>query len=130
MQLVKVDESIKETLNCDYVAVIDTEGLMSETKSDNCDFYNELSTFIIGLSDLTLVIIKGEGNEMNDVLPLAIHAFLRMNIVGLGQYRTCHFVHQNMGAMDVESKIATKIEAFVNELNTKTKVAAGECRSK
>ena len=126
MQLVKVDESIKETLNCDYVAVIDTEGLMSETKSDNCDFDNELSTFIIGLSDLTLVIIKGEGNEMNDVLPLAIHAFLRMNIVGLGQYRTCHFVHQNMGAVDVESKIATKIEAFVNELNTKTKVAAGE----
>ena len=125
MQLVKVDESLKETLNCDYVAVIDTEGLMSRSKVDGTECDNELSTFIIGLSDLTLVIIKGEGNEMNDVLPLAIHAFLRMNIVGLGQYRTCHFVHTNMGA-DAESKIVTEIEAFANELNTKTRVAAGE----
>ena len=60
MQLVKVDESLKETLRCDYVAVIDSEGLMSRTKVDGTDFDNELSTFIIGLSDLTLVIIKGE----------------------------------------------------------------------
>ena len=126
LQLVKVDESMKETLDCDYVAVIDTEGLMSRSKVDGTEYDNELSTFIIGLSDLTLVIIKGEGNEMNDVLPLAIHAFLRMNIVGLGQYQTCHFVHQNMAAADAESKIVTEIEAFVNELNTKTKVAAGE----
>ena len=69
MQLVKVDESLKERLNCDYVGVIDSEGLMSRTKTDDSDYDNELSTFIIGLSDLTLVIIKGEGNEMNDVLP-------------------------------------------------------------
>ena len=126
MQLVKVDESLKETLKCGYVAVMDTEGLMSRSKVDGTEYDNELTTFIIGLSDLTLVIIKGEGNEMTDVLPIAIHAFLRMNIVGLGQYRTCHFVHQNMGAVDVELKIATEIEAFVKSLNEKTQAAAGE----
>ena len=64
MQLVKVGELLKETLKCDYVAVIDSEGLMSRSKTESSDYDNELSTFVIGLSDLTLVIIKGEGNEM------------------------------------------------------------------
>ena len=122
MQLVKVDESLKERLNCDYVGVIDSEGLMSRTKTDDSDYDNELSTFIIGLSDLTLVIIKGEGNEMNDVLPLAIHVFLRMNIVG--EKQACHFVHQNMGAVDAMTKISTEIDAFVRDLNAKTLAAA------
>ena len=122
MQLVKVDTSIKEMLGCNYLAVIDSEGLMSRSKSDDCDFDNEISTFIIGLSDLTLVIIKGEGNEMHDVLPLAIHVFLRMNIVG--EYQACHFVHQNMGAVDAMKTVATEIDAFVRDLNTKTLAAA------
>ena len=122
MQLVKVGGSLRETLHCDYVAVIDSEGLMSRTKVDGTDFDNELSTFIIGLSDLTLVIIKGEGSEMHDVLPLAIHVFLRMNIVG--EHQACHFVHQNMGAVDVMTKVATEIEAFVRDLNAKTLAAA------
>ena len=60
MQLVKVDRALKKQLQCDYVAVIDSEGLMSRTKMGNSDFDNELSTFIIGLSDLTLVVIKGK----------------------------------------------------------------------
>ena len=122
MHLVKVDESLGEELHCSYVAVIDSEGLMSRTKADDTDYDNELSTFIIGLSDLTLVIIKGEGNEMNDVLPLAIHVFLRMNIVG--EQQACRFIHQNMGAVDAMTKIATEIDAFVGELNEKTLAAA------
>ena len=122
MQLVKVDGKLKETLRCDYVAVIDSEGLMSRTKVDGTDYDNELSTFIIGLADLTLVIIKGEGKEMHDVLPLAIHVFLRMDIVG--EHQACHFVHQNMGAVDVMTKVATEIDAFVRDLNAKTLAAA------
>ena len=122
MQLVKVDETLKDTLKCDFVAVIDSEGLMSRTKVEGTDYDNELSTFIIGLSDLTLVIIKGEGSEMHDVLPLAIHVFLRMNIVG--EHQACHFVHQNMGAVDVMTKVATEIDAFVRDLNGKTLAAA------
>ena len=59
---------------------------------------------------------------MYDVLPMAIHVFLRMNLVG--EHQACHFVHQNMGAVDVMSKVATEIDAFVKDLNTKTLVAA------
>ena len=122
MQLVKVDESLRETFHCDYVAVIDSEGLMSRAMGGRSDYDNELSTFIIGLSDLTLVIIKGEGSEMQDVLPLAIHAFLRMNKVG--EHQACHFVHQNMGAVGVMTKVATEIDAFIRDLNEKTLTAA------
>ena len=122
MQLVKVDQLLKRSMKCDYVAVIDSEGLMSRSKIDSSDYDNELSTFVIGLSDLTLVIIKGEGNEMQDVLPLAIHVFLRMNI--LGEHQACHFVHQNMGAVDVMTKLSTEIDAFVRDLNAKTLAAA------
>ena len=122
MQLVKVEGELKKILGCDYVLVIDSEGLMSRAMSSRSDYDNELSTFIIGLSDLTLVIIKGEGNEMQDVLPLAIHVFLRMTIVG--EYQSCHFVHQNMGAVDAMSKVASEIDAFVRDLNMKTLAAA------
>ena len=122
MQLVKVDKTLKKTLKCDYVAVIDSEGLMSRSKTDDTDYDNKLSTFIIGLSDLMQVIIKGEENEMNDVLPLAIHVFLHMNIVG--EKQACHFVHQNMGAVDAMTKVATEIDTFVRDLNAKTLAAA------
>ena len=42
--LVKVGGNLREILHCDYVAVIDSEGLMSRTKVDGTDFDNELST--------------------------------------------------------------------------------------
>ena len=122
VQLVRVDDTLKEILKCDFVAVIDSEGLMSRTRFGCCDFDNELSTFIIGLSDLTLVFIKAEGIEMNDVIPIAIHVFLRMNIVG--EHQACHFVHQTMGAVDAGSKGSTEIEAFVRDLDLKTLAAA------
>ena len=122
MQLVKVDESLRQMLHCDYVAVIDSGGLMSKALSGQSDYDKELSTFIIGLSDLTLIIIKGEGNEMQDVLSLAIHVFLRMNFVG--EHQACHFVHQNMGVGGVMTKVVTEIDAFVKDLNEKTLTVA------
>ena len=59
---------------------------------------------------------------MQDVLPLAILVFLRMKIVG--EHQAVHFIHQNMGAVDVMTKVATEIEAFVSDLNVKTITAA------
>ena len=123
MQLVKMDEQLAERLKCDYLLVIDSEGLMSRL-SKNEDYDNELATFVIGLSDLTLVAIKGEGKEMGDVLPIAIHVFLRMNV--LGELQACHFVHQNMGAVDAEKKMLTEIDAFIESLDEKTRTAAKE----
>ena len=124
MQLVRIDKKLQNMLGCNYLLVIDSEGLMSRTVSERSDYDNELSTFVIGLSDLTLIIVKGEGKEMQDVLPLAIHVFLRMNVVGEDQ--ACHFVHQNMGAVDAMTKVASEIDTFVKDLNLKTLTAAKE----
>ena len=123
MQLVNIDENLSKQLQCDYLLVIDSEGLMSRV-SKNEDYDNELATFVIGLSDLTLVFIKGEGKEMEDVLPIAIHVFLRMNV--LGELQACHFVHQNMGAVDVKRTMPIEIDAFVKLLDEKTQTAAEE----
>ena len=60
MQLLKIGDHLSKRLHCDYLLVIDSEGLMSRV-SKNDDYDNELATFVIGLSDLTLVVIKGEG---------------------------------------------------------------------
>ena len=111
MQLLRVDAQLKKTLNCDYVAVIDSEGLMSRAKLGDCDYDNELSTLIIGLSDLTLVVFKDEGIEMQHVLPLAILVFLRMNLVG--EHQACHFVYQKRGAVGALAKQDLEIDAFV-----------------
>ena len=127
MQLVKIDKQLAKRLKCDYLLVIDSEGLMSRV-SKNDDYDNELATFVIGLSDLTLVVIKGEGNEMQDVLPIAIHVFLRMNV--LGELQACHFVHQNMGAIDVKKTMPIEIDSFVQLLDEKTRAAAQEAWKK
>ena len=127
MQLVKIDEQIGKRFKCDYLLVIDSKGLMSRV-SKNEDFDNELATFVIGLSDLTLVVIKGEGNEMQDVLPIAIHVFLRMNV--LGELQACYFVHQNIGAVDVKKTIPVEIDTFVQLLDEKTRAAAQEALKK
>ena len=104
------------------MAVIDSEGLMSRTKLDNSEFDNELATFIIGLSDLTLVMFKDEGNEMQHVLPLAILVFLWMKLVG--DHQACHFVYQKRGTVGIMTKQATEIDAFVRQLNLETLAAA------
>ena len=126
MQLVQVEDTLKQVLKCSCVAIIDSEGLMSRSRIGETEFDNELATFIIGLSDLTLLVIKGEGSEMQDILPLAIHVFLKMNIVG--EHQAVHFVHQYLGAVDAASKGSTEIEAFVRHLNAKTLAAAKEAQ--
>ena len=122
MQLVKVEEEFRKTLNCEYILVIDSEGLMSRSMTNRSEYDNELATFVLGQSDLTLVVIKGEGKEMEDVLPIAIHVFLRMKKVG--ELQGCHFVHQNMGSQDAKIKNVKEINDFVGTLDEKTRAAA------
>ncbi|XP_012372566.1 interferon-induced very large GTPase 1 [Octodon degus] len=97
MQLLKVEETFTEELGFDYMLVVDTEGLRApelNNKSQNWD--NELATFVIGLGNLTLINIFGENpSEMQDILQIAVQAFLRMKQVKI--FPSCLFVHQNVG---------------------------------
>ncbi|EGW00917.1 Interferon-induced very large GTPase 1 [Cricetulus griseus] len=103
MQLLKVEETFTE-LGFDFVLVVDTEGLRApelNNKSQNWD--NELATFVIGLGNLTLINIFGENpSEMQDILQIAVQAFLRMKQVKISP--SCLFVHQNVGEVTAKDQ--------------------------
>ena len=127
MQLIPVDQSLKEKTKCDYVLIIDTEGLRApELSSKEIQTHdNELATFVIGLANMTLINIFGETpGDMDDILQRAVHAFIRMEHVGLKP--SCQFVHQNVGAVNCASRGMMGRVNFQEKLNTMTKAAAKE----
>lgn len=96
MQLLKVDEILREQLGFDFMLVVDTEGLqVSELRSKAQNEENELATFVIGLGNLTLINILGKDlSEIQDILQIAVHAFLRMKQLTISP--RCLLVHQNI----------------------------------
>ncbi|XP_066451015.1 interferon-induced very large GTPase 1-like [Eleutherodactylus coqui] len=104
MQLVKVDEEIKHELNFEYMLIVDTEGLRAiEISNNSVNHDNELATFVIGLGNITVINIFGENpSEMQDILQIAVQAFLRMKRVNLRP--SCLFVHQNVGEITAKEK--------------------------
>ncbi|XP_044156305.1 interferon-induced very large GTPase 1-like [Bufo gargarizans] len=105
MQLIKVDEELKQELKFEYVLVVDTEGLRAVelSKKNSVNHDNELATFVIGLGNITVINIFGENpSEMQDILQIAVQAFLRMKQVNLRP--SCLFVHQNVGEITAKEK--------------------------
>ncbi|XP_023252400.1 up-regulator of cell proliferation-like [Seriola lalandi dorsalis] len=97
MLLIRINEDVRKVLNCDFMVIIDTEGLKSPELAqldDSHEHDNELATLVIGLSDITIINIAMENStEMKDILQIVVHAFLRMKEVG--KKPKCQFVHQN-----------------------------------
>ncbi|XP_058255682.1 up-regulator of cell proliferation-like isoform X1 [Hemibagrus wyckioides] len=126
MIFLPVGEDLKEELLCDFVLLIDTEGLKSPALAQLEDSYehdNELATFVIGLSDVTIINVAMENStEMKDVLQIAVHAFLRMKEVG--KKTVCHFVHQNVGVVSAHEKNMTDRKKLLDQLNEMTVIAA------
>ncbi|XP_078477527.1 LOW QUALITY PROTEIN: interferon-induced very large GTPase 1-like [Lampetra planeri] len=96
MQLVKVEEEFTTERGCDFVLIVDTEGLRAPELSNSTPTHdNELATFVIGLGNATVINIFGENpSEMQDILQIAVQGFLRMKQVKLSP--SCVFVHQNV----------------------------------
>ncbi|KAM8953320.1 interferon-induced very large GTPase 1-like [Pelodytes ibericus] len=125
MQLVKVDEKLRAELKCDFVLVIDTEGLraieLTNKKTLNHD--NELATFVIGLGNITLINIFGENpSDMQDILQITVQAFLRMKQVRLRP--SCLFVHQNVGEITAKEKNMEGRRKLQENLDEMTLLAA------
>ncbi|XP_068535153.1 interferon-induced very large GTPase 1-like [Anas acuta] len=125
MQLIKVDEKLQQDLNFDYLLVVDTEGLraieMANKQSLNHD--NELATFVIGIGNMTLINIFGENpSEMQDVLQIAVQAFLRMKQVNLSP--GCLFVHQNLGEITAKEQNMEGQRRLHEKLDEMTMIAA------
>ncbi|KAM6432904.1 interferon-induced very large GTPase 1-like [Rhynochetos jubatus] len=125
MQLIKVDEKLQQDLDFDYMLIVDTEGLraieMANKQSLNHD--NELATFVIGIGNMTLINIFGENpSEMQDVLQIAVQAFLRMKQVNLSP--SCLFVHQNVGEITAKEQNMEGQRRLQEKLDEMTMTAA------
>ncbi|XP_073800034.1 interferon-induced very large GTPase 1 [Danio rerio] len=125
MQLVKVSEEMKTQMNCDYILVVDTEGLHALELSGRSTRHhdNELATFVVGLANLTLINIFGENSsEMQDILQIVVQAFMRMKKVRLNP--SCVFVHQNISDITAGEKNMEGRRKLQQTLDEMTKLAA------
>ncbi|KAL4006453.1 E3 ubiquitin-protein ligase [Sarotherodon galilaeus] len=126
MLLIKINEDMKKVLNCDFMVIIDTEGLKSPELAQLDNSYehdNELATLVIGLSDVTIVNIAMENStEMKDILQIVVHAFLRMKEVG--KKPKCQFVHQNVSDVSAHEKNLRDRKLLLEQLNEMTQAAA------
>ncbi|CAH2308104.1 up-regulator of cell proliferation-like [Pelobates cultripes] len=126
LTLIKVKENVRQELGCDFILVIDTEGLKAPELSSLEDSYehdNELATLVVGLSDITIINMAMENMaEMKDTLQIVVHAFLRMSEVG--KKPNCHLVHQNVSDVTAYERNMAGRTKLLKELNDMTKVAA------
>ncbi|CAI5689288.1 unnamed protein product [Oreochromis niloticus] len=126
MLLIKINEDMKKVLNCDFMLIIDTEGLKSPELAQVDNSYehdNELATLVVGLSDVTIVNVAMENStEMKDILQIVVHAFLRMKEVG--KKPRCVFVHQNVSDVSAHEKNSRDRKLLLEQLNEMTQAAA------
>ncbi|XP_078141059.1 interferon-induced very large GTPase 1-like [Centroberyx gerrardi] len=127
MQLVKVSKEMQKDFKFDYVLVVDTEGLRALELAGSTTLHhdNELATFVIGLGNMTLINIFGENPaEMQDVLQIAVQAFMRMKMVKLSP--SCVFVHQNVTDIAAAEKNMEGKRRLQEKLDKMAKLAAEE----
>lgn len=126
MTLIRVKENFQEELGCEFILVIDTEGLKAPELASLEDSYehdNELATLVVGLSDITIVNMAMENAiDMKDILQMVVHAFLRMKEIG--KKPNCQFVHQNVSDVSAHDKNMRDRKKLLEQLNEMTKVAA------
>ncbi|XP_070786002.1 interferon-induced very large GTPase 1 isoform X2 [Enoplosus armatus] len=126
MLLIRINDDVKKVLNCDFMVIIDTEGLKSPelAQLDNSHEHdNELATLVVGLSDITIINIAMENStEMRDILQIVVHAFLRMKEVG--KKPKCQFVHQNVSDVSANEKNLRDRKLLLQQLNEMTQAAA------
>ena len=126
-QLLSVDLDISK-LNCNYMLVLDTEGLRStEEGSIRYNHDNELSTFVVGLADIILINVKGETiAELENVLQIVAHAFVRFKqkTTDLKLPQTALMIHQNVPAHDAKQKLAEGNKKLVARLDRITREVA------
>ncbi|XP_069840738.1 up-regulator of cell proliferation-like [Dendropsophus ebraccatus] len=126
MTLIKVKENFQEEIGCEFILVIDTEGLKAPELASLENSYehdNELATLVVGLSDITIVNMAMENTtEMKDILQMVVHAFLRMKEIG--KKPNCQFVHQNVSDLSAHDKNMRDRKKLLEQLNEMTKIAA------
>ncbi|XP_034076434.1 interferon-induced very large GTPase 1-like isoform X3 [Gymnodraco acuticeps] len=127
MLLIKINEDVRKDFNCDFMVIIDTEGLKSPELAQldqSHEHDNELATLVVGLSDITIINVAMENStEMKDILQIVVHAFLRMKEVSKKKPK-CQFVHQNVSDVSAHDKNLRDRKLLLQQLNEMTQAAA------
>ncbi|XP_033124880.1 interferon-induced very large GTPase 1-like [Anneissia japonica] len=125
-QLVTVDTSLQENTGCDYILVVDTEGLNSLELADDRTSYirdNEMATLVIGLGDATIINIMGQNSaEMQGILEIAAFALIKMKCVNIKP--SCLLVHQNVTDVTASNMNITQVRSLQKILDESVKFAA------
>ncbi|XP_077350324.1 interferon-induced very large GTPase 1-like [Lithobates pipiens] len=126
MTLLKVKENFQSYFMCQFILVIDTEGLKApelDSLEGSYEHDNELATLVIGLSDITLINMAMENTtEMKDILQIVIHAFLRMKEIG--KKPNCQFIHQNVSDVSAHSMNMRGRKKLMDQLDEMTRTVA------
>ncbi|XP_065642418.1 interferon-induced very large GTPase 1-like [Hydra vulgaris] len=76
------------------ILVVDTEGLGAPEYKNNNTHDNEIATFVLGISDIAILNVRGElPNDIENFLEVSICALMRMDMVDF--HPNVVFVHQN-----------------------------------
>lgn len=119
MSLIKVEDSFKQKLDCDFFLVIDTEGLRSSKLASEKEIFehdNALAAFMIGISDIVIFSLSSE-NPLDTIntLQMATCALLRMR--DSGRRPALYFVQTDAtnGSSDGENSNKDKIQQCLHE---------------
>ena len=129
MQLLKMDPKLKKKNSCDYILILDTEGLRStEQMNGNIekDYKrdNELSTFIAGISDLTILNIMGLNDPaLLEILQIVISAFVKIKKKDDINNKWI-FMHQNINSSEAELKKNEQYKNIIKSLDTVTEIVS------
>ncbi|KAL3832048.1 hypothetical protein ACJMK2_023727 [Sinanodonta woodiana] len=125
-QLIEVDEPCRELLGTDLIIAIDTEGLRAPELSAADQMVkhdNELSTFVIGLAEITILNLMGENTTyLDELLPISVHAFLRMEMATNFKPK-CVIIHQNVNTEN-DQKLLSQGRILEEKLNKMTQLAS------
>ncbi|KAI6650904.1 hypothetical protein LOD99_5744 [Oopsacas minuta] len=125
MQLIPIESMLRTKLGYDYLVLLDTEGLRAPELSIDSSYRrdNELATIAIGLGDMTIINLYGEGHgEVQDILQIIIFAFIRMKESYIKP--RCMFVHQNVPDTHAHTNLLTARSNLIKTLDKMTECAA------
>ena len=125
MQLIPIEEELQNRLKYDYLVILDTEGLRAPELSTNSSVRrdNELATIAVGLGDVTVINMSGEGHsEVQDILQIIVFALIRMK-ESYSKPR-CVFVHQNVPDAHAHTNLIIARSHLIETLDKTTECAA------
>ena len=125
MQLIPIEEELQNRLKYDYLVILDTEGLRAPELSINSSYRrdNELATIAVGLGDVTIINMSGEGHsEVQDIFQIIIFALIRMK-ESYSKPR-CVFVHQNVPDTHAHTNLISARSNLIKTLDRMTECAA------